>query len=831
MTDFTAPPASATEASRQLAAALGFDVLGPVIALYLLRLDAHVRYATHAGARILFVSRAGVRIRRLYHAFLSARGLSVPAHDQMLWTSRCLTAKAVWNRTPEAASALIRSQFPAALLRDICSALLRPVAGAQEVVHSAGRELEDAPSGLDDFLQSGHPVAQRLVEHLQLQGTLFEKHLTLVAGTARRIVLVDSGWKGTSQQLLADAFRALDWSGLYFGTMHSRSHGRGALDRATGLMFDSDRFDPDQPSTAFALYRHLIEGLFEPLGRSIEHLEPHAELGAWAPDSVPLREEVPTAETDPLFCSVLAYVRDSAPTRGASDLESEGSAAMARLARILAYPRSEEALALGSLFSSVDFGRTLRVPVLLQPGDPEQSERRIRESLWPQGQIALEYPPLLAASRQRAELGVARGPDELLRRPRTFSAPTLPSLQGDRAAVAVIVRTVDRPLFLRRALASIGQQTFGDYVCVVVCDGGDFAAAADECRHAAIDPRRLLVIENPISRGIEAASNLAIRRVISEFIAIHDDDDSWEPDFLQRTMRFLRGDEGTNYGGVTTWVNHVSEQSTPVGPVEKFRRPFPAFDAVQFMELACRNLFPPISFLFRRDLYDRLGGYDESLPVLGDWDFNLRFLLKADIGVVPERLANYHHRDLEPDRASGNSVIVNQERHAAYDVIVRNRILRSAIAGGRPDAALIAMARMLSEMREISRHALTAVESDSEVRAERDVTGILRVLSDADSNCMKDRLNGPWYRRRNPDIVAAGVDPVAHWFRIGAVEGRRPTSNPVELARDLLGERESRLRAAFEEKERQSQRWREEASQRLQALEAQLEQLRSKGRQ
>ena len=45
---------------------------------------------------------------------------------------------------------------------------------------------------------------------------------------------------------------------------------------------------------------------------------------------------------------------------------------------------------------------------------------------------------------------------------------------------------------------------------------------------------------------------------------------------------------------------------------------------VYLSDLAVENRFPPISFLFRRSVYDKIGGFDEELPVLGDWDFNLK---------------------------------------------------------------------------------------------------------------------------------------------------------------------------------------------------------------
>jgi glycosyltransferase involved in cell wall biosynthesis len=357
------------------------------------------------------------------------------------------------------------------------------------------------------------------------------------------------------------------------------------------------------------------------------------------------------------------------------------------------------------------------------------------------------------------------------------------------AAVAVIVRTVNRPQYLRRALQSVYQQTFHDYVCVVVCDGGNFAAVADECTRSSIDPRRLIVIDNQTSEGMEAASNLGIGRVTSEFIAIHDDDDSWEPEFLRRTVSYLGEPDGLRYGGVVTWATYVSEVTTPDGPIIRSRRPFRTDHVVLFMELARSNLYPPIAFLFRRSIYDRLGGYNSTLPVLGDWEFNLRFLLEADIGVIREPLANYHHRDIEPDRAFGNTVINERGLHTQYEAVVRNSLLRSQLANQRAAGLLVALGSPAGVQ--------SAQRNDEKGTGPKIVNAILRAIATLDSECLKRKLNDPWYLKGNPDIARAGVDPFAHWMRVGAMEGRLPAPDLVELAREMVYEREARVSAAI----------------------------------
>jgi glycosyltransferase involved in cell wall biosynthesis len=64
---------------------------------------------------------------------------------------------------------------------------------------------------------------------------------------------------------------------------------------------------------------------------------------------------------------------------------------------------------------------------------------------------------------------------------------------------------------------------------------------------------------------MEAASNAGIAACDSDYIVIHDDDDSWCPDFLERTVAFLDGPEGARYGGVATH-SHVRVRGNPRRP-------------------------------------------------------------------------------------------------------------------------------------------------------------------------------------------------------------------------------------------------------------------------
>ena len=86
-------------------------------------------------------------------------------------------------------------------------------------------------------------------------------------------------------------------------------------------------------------------------------------------------------------------------------------------------------------------------------------------------------------------------------------------------------------MFLRRALTSVAAQTFTDYVQVVVNDGGDNELAKQTIADTDCAHHKIVLVDNVVNRGMEAASNIAIRSVDSDYIVIHDDDDSWQPVF------------------------------------------------------------------------------------------------------------------------------------------------------------------------------------------------------------------------------------------------------------------------------------------------------------
>lgn len=242
--------------------------------------------------------------------------------------------------------------------------------------------------------------------------------------------------------------------------------------------------------------------------------------------------------------------------------------------------------------------------------------------------------------------------------------------------VAVIIRTKNRGRLLARALDSVLSQTFTDWCIVLVNDGGSHDQVDEALR-----PRlsrlgdKLVRLDNETSLGMEAASNLGIRAVESQYVAVHDDDDEWDADFLATTVAYL--EDHPEQGGVSVETEIVFERLTPDGREVEERVPLePQMREITLVDLLHYNRFVPISFLFRRSIYDELGGFDENLAVVGDWEFHLRFLVHHQIGLIKGRPLAFWNQRRSARNSEANSVISGLDEHHFYSLKVRDRLVR-----------------------------------------------------------------------------------------------------------------------------------------------------------
>ncbi|PWD50390.1 hypothetical protein C8046_06730 [Serinibacter arcticus] len=282
-------------------------------------------------------------------------------------------------------------------------------------------------------------------------------------------------------------------------------------------------------------------------------------------------------------------------------------------------------------------------------------------------------------------------------------APHATPADGDAPAapvVSVVVRTKDRPHMLGRALDDIAAQTFPSLEVVVVNDAGD-RDAVDEVVAATVGlAGRVRVLHREVSTGMEAASNAGIALAHGELVSIHDDDDTWDPQFLARTVAHLhRHPEQRAVAARTEIVWERIDPDTGLA-VEESREVFePRVRIVTVSDLLRYNRMVPISLLLRRSVLEEIGSFDESFGVVGDWEFNLRLAALGPVTVLPGPPLAFWHQRRASTGVLGNSVIVAADEHLDVDLRLRDERLRRRIAE-KGDGDLLYLTRFMHERHE-----------------------------------------------------------------------------------------------------------------------------------
>jgi glycosyltransferase involved in cell wall biosynthesis len=182
--------------------------------------------------------------------------------------------------------------------------------------------------------------------------------------------------------------------------------------------------------------------------------------------------------------------------------------------------------------------------------------------------------------------------------------------------VSVIMPAYNVAPYLGGAIESVCAQTYPDLEVIVVDDGStdDSYAVAEEWSKR---DSRVRLLRQP-NGGISAARNSALRASRGAVLAILDSDDLWRPDYLEAQLAVLeaRRDVDLVTGNAWNLGSRLDGQAARPFPDG---RPDPDLATILGDETA---VF--IMTVFRRKVYETIGGFDEGFRTNEDYDYWLR---------------------------------------------------------------------------------------------------------------------------------------------------------------------------------------------------------------
>jgi len=198
-------------------------------------------------------------------------------------------------------------------------------------------------------------------------------------------------------------------------------------------------------------------------------------------------------------------------------------------------------------------------------------------------------------------------------------------------SVAVLMCVYNECPHLKTAIESILEQTWSSFRFVVVDDASTDGSSELLTEYAASDDR-INLVENESNIGLTPSLNRGLEEISSDYVVRIDGDDISAPERIERQVKFMERRERVVVAG--TWYDVIDEDGTQIDHVE-----FPTNSDEVRSVLIKYNPLLHSSTILRRDVVDRVGGYDIRYSRAQDYDLWLRLAQHGEIVNIPETLA------------------------------------------------------------------------------------------------------------------------------------------------------------------------------------------------
>jgi glycosyltransferase involved in cell wall biosynthesis len=187
--------------------------------------------------------------------------------------------------------------------------------------------------------------------------------------------------------------------------------------------------------------------------------------------------------------------------------------------------------------------------------------------------------------------------------------------------------------YLEEAIESILAQSVTEFEFVILDDGSS-DGSSEVLRAWAKKEPRIRLVEGATRLGPAGSSNRVVAEARGEIVARMDADDIARPDRLERQLALLDAEPGVVLVG-TLW-DVIDERGRKVREADRSR-------------LLRDSPFAPFShptIMFRKDAFDRVGGYRAAADRWEDVDLYLRMAGAGRILVLAEPLVSVRHSDV-----------------------------------------------------------------------------------------------------------------------------------------------------------------------------------------
>ena len=203
----------------------------------------------------------------------------------------------------------------------------------------------------------------------------------------------------------------------------------------------------------------------------------------------------------------------------------------------------------------------------------------------------------------------------------------------NKPKVSVIMAAYNSGQYIEESILSILNQTLKDLELIIVDDCSTDETQKIIQKYNQLD-ERVITIRNNINSGIAVSRNNGIRLAKANYIAVMDSDDMAFPDKLQIQYDFL--EQEPYVGAVASGTQIIDENGTFI----KNRIGLTNSDEIKF-RILLKNPYINSSVLFRKKLFEEIGGYSKEYEYSEDYGFYSFLSAKYKLASIPKILTKY----------------------------------------------------------------------------------------------------------------------------------------------------------------------------------------------
>jgi len=227
--------------------------------------------------------------------------------------------------------------------------------------------------------------------------------------------------------------------------------------------------------------------------------------------------------------------------------------------------------------------------------------------------------------------------------------------------VSVIIPTYNQSKFLETAIKTALSQTYKPYEIIVVDDG-----STDNTKKLCWKYKKKIKYIYQKNKGTSAARNTGINHATGDFIALLDSDDYWHPDKTLEQLKYYEIMANPNVGIIDCYIKIVDINGDKLYNKNKVKKGF------VFKKMLYQNIINSVnSVLIKKDVFDKVGLFDESIKGQEDWEMWVRIAKEFEIHTLKKELAIYLKHDA--GYSSNCSLMVKQNKETISKVINKHK--------------------------------------------------------------------------------------------------------------------------------------------------------------